>query len=54
MRHLGVTGHGTRIASMHLRSLERYPFTSVLLPYSYVALQDPAYRADVEALLDAL
>ena len=49
--HLGVTGHGTRIAAMHLRSLERYPFASVLLPFSFVALQDPAYRADVEALL---
>jgi aryl-alcohol dehydrogenase-like predicted oxidoreductase len=51
VRFIGVTGHGTRIARMHLRSLERHPFDSVLLPYSYVALQDPAYRADVEALL---
>jgi aryl-alcohol dehydrogenase-like predicted oxidoreductase len=50
--HLGVTGHGTRIATMHLRSLERHPFASVLLPFSYVALQDPAYRADVDALLE--
>ncbi len=49
--HIGVTGHGTRIAGMHLRSLERHPYASVLLPYSFVALQDPAYRADVEALL---
>jgi aryl-alcohol dehydrogenase-like predicted oxidoreductase len=51
VRHIGVTGHGLRIAGMHLRSLERFPFASVLLPYSYVVLQDPAYRADVEALL---
>ena len=51
VRHIGVTGHGTRIAGMHLRSLERFPFDSVLLPYSFVAVQDPAYRADVEALL---
>lgn len=50
--HIGVTGHGNRIAGMHRRSLERFPFASVLLPYSYVGLQDPAYRADVEALLD--
>jgi aryl-alcohol dehydrogenase-like predicted oxidoreductase len=49
--HLGVTGHGTRIARMHLRSLERFDFASVLLPFSYVALQDPAYRADVDELL---
>jgi aryl-alcohol dehydrogenase-like predicted oxidoreductase len=51
VRHIGVTGHGTRIARMHLRSLERFPFASVLLPFSFVALRDPAYRADVEELL---
>jgi aryl-alcohol dehydrogenase-like predicted oxidoreductase len=51
VRHIGVTGHGTRIAGMHLRSLERFDFASVLLPYSHAALQDPAYRADVEQLL---
>jgi aryl-alcohol dehydrogenase-like predicted oxidoreductase len=50
-RHIGVTGHGVRIARMHLRSLERFPFDSVLFPYSYVALTDDAYRADVEELL---
>ena len=51
VRHIGVTGHGVRIAGMHRRSLERFDFASVLLPYSYVMLQDAAYRADVEALL---
>ncbi len=49
--HIGVTGHGTRIARMHIRSLERFDFASVLLPVSYVALQDQAYRADVDELL---
>jgi aryl-alcohol dehydrogenase-like predicted oxidoreductase len=51
VRHIGVTGHGTRIARMHLRSLERFDFASVLLPFSYAALQDDAYRADVDELL---
>ena len=51
VRNIGVTGHGTRIAGMHLRSLERYPFDSVLLPYSFVAVQDEAYRDDLESLL---
>jgi aryl-alcohol dehydrogenase-like predicted oxidoreductase len=51
VRHLGVTGHGNRIAAMHLRSLERHPFASVLLPYSFVGRRDPGYRADVDALL---
>lgn len=52
-RFVGVTGHGLRIASMHLRSLERFDFDSVLLPYNFVLLQDPSYRRDVDALLDA-
>lgn len=51
VRHIGVTGHGNRIAGMHLRSLERFPFDSVLLPYSFVGTQDADYRADVEQLL---
>jgi aryl-alcohol dehydrogenase-like predicted oxidoreductase len=50
-RFVGVTGHGVRIARMHLRSLERFPFDSVLLPYSYVGMTDDAYRADAEELL---
>jgi aryl-alcohol dehydrogenase-like predicted oxidoreductase len=51
VHHIGVTGHGTRIARMHLRSLERFDFASVLLPFSFIALRDDAYRADVEELL---
>src|SRR3954463_1268803 len=50
-RFIGVTGHGLRIAGMHLRSLERFDYDSVLLPYNYTLLQDPSYRADVERLL---
>ena len=50
-RFIGVTGHGLRIAGMHLRSLQRFEFASVLLPYSHVLLRDPGYRRDVEALL---
>lgn len=49
--HIGVTGHGLRIAGMHLRSLERFDFASVLLPVNFVLLDNPAYRADVEELL---
>ena len=50
--HIGVTGHGVRIAGMHLRSLDRFPFASVLFPYSYLMMENPAYRHDVEELLD--
>ena len=50
--HIGVTGHGLRIAGMHLRSLERFDLASVLLPVNFILLDNPAYRADVEELLD--
>jgi aryl-alcohol dehydrogenase-like predicted oxidoreductase len=49
--HIGVTGHGLRIASMHLRSLERFDYDSVLLPYNFVLMTDASYRRDVESLL---
>jgi aryl-alcohol dehydrogenase-like predicted oxidoreductase len=49
--HIGVTGHGLRIAGMHLRSLERFDFASVLLPVNFILLDNPAYRSDVEELL---
>lgn len=51
-RHIGVTGHGVTVAAMHRRSLERFGFDSVLLPYNYVMMQNPAYAADFEALLE--
>lgn len=50
VRFIGVTGHGTRVAEMHLRSLERHPFDSVLLPYNYTMMQQPEYAADFEEL----
>lgn len=48
--HIGVTGHGLPVASMHLRSLERFDFASVLFPVNFVLMQNPDYCADVEAL----
>jgi aryl-alcohol dehydrogenase-like predicted oxidoreductase len=51
VRFIGVTGHGLRIAGMHRRSLQRFDFDSVLLPYNFTLLGRPDYRADVEALL---
>jgi aryl-alcohol dehydrogenase-like predicted oxidoreductase len=50
--HIGVTGHGLRIAGMHLRSLERFEFASVLLPVNHVLLSEPDYRAAVEQLCE--
>lgn len=51
VRFLGVTGHELVVPRMHLRSLERFDFDTVLLPYNYVLMQDAQYAADFEALL---
>jgi aryl-alcohol dehydrogenase-like predicted oxidoreductase len=48
VRFIGVTGHGSQIAATHLRSLERFDFDSVLLPYSYITMQDSYYAAAFE------
>ena len=37
-------GHGWTIAAMHRRSLARFDFDSVLLPYNYFMAQDERYR----------
>jgi aryl-alcohol dehydrogenase-like predicted oxidoreductase len=50
VRFIGVTGHGMRIAGMHLRSLEQFDFDSVLLPYNFTVRQDADYRRDVDRL----
>ncbi len=50
VRFIGVTGHGVTVARMHLRSLERFAFDSVLLPYNHVMMQNAAYAADFEEL----
>ena len=49
-RYIGVTGHGVTVAAMHLRSLERFAFDSVLLPYNYPMMQNARYAADFETL----
>lgn len=50
VRFIGVTGHGLTAARMHRRSLERFAFDSVLLPYSYVQMRDATYASDFETL----
>jgi len=51
VRFIGVTGHGTRAPEMHRRSLERFPFDSVLVPYNFTMLGNAEYASDLEALL---
>jgi len=49
-RFLGVTGHELAAPAMHLRSLGKHDFDSVLLPYNYLLHWNEAYRREFEAL----
>jgi aryl-alcohol dehydrogenase-like predicted oxidoreductase len=51
VRAIGVTGHGAQIAATHRRSLERFDFDSVLLPYNFITMQSPYYAENFEAVL---
>src|SRR3982075_1489313 len=51
IRFIGVTGHGSQIAATHRRSLERFDFDSVLLPYNYITMQNSYYAENFNALL---
>jgi aryl-alcohol dehydrogenase-like predicted oxidoreductase len=51
IKWIGVTGHGAQIAATHRRSLDRFDFDSVLLPYNYITMQNAYYRENFEALV---
>lgn len=50
IRAIGVTGHGLQIAATHRRSLARFDFDTVLLPYNYITMQIPYYAENFNAL----
>jgi aryl-alcohol dehydrogenase-like predicted oxidoreductase len=50
VRWIGVTGHGAQIAANHRRSLERFDFDSVLLPYNRISMRLAYYAENFEAL----
>jgi aryl-alcohol dehydrogenase-like predicted oxidoreductase len=50
-RFIGVTGHGWTIAAMHRRSLARFDFDSVLLPFNYFMARNERYRRSFEEIL---
>ena len=51
VRFIGVTGHEVAIAEMHLRSLARFDFDSVLLPCNYPIMRNPRYAANFEQVV---
>ncbi|HEV2415237.1 MAG TPA: aldo/keto reductase [Candidatus Dormibacteraeota bacterium] len=52
IKWIGITGHGSQIAATHRRSLDRFAFDSVLLPYNYLTMQNPYYRENFDALYE--
>ncbi len=50
-RFIGVTGHGWTIAAMHRRSLARFDFDAVLLPYNFFMAREERYRRNFEEVL---
>jgi aryl-alcohol dehydrogenase-like predicted oxidoreductase len=51
VRFIGVTGHGWTIAAMHKRSLARFDFDSVLMPFNFFMAQSERYRRNFEEVL---
>jgi predicted aldo/keto reductase-like oxidoreductase len=51
VKAVGVTGHGAQIAATHRRSLQRFDFDSVLLPYNFTTVQSSYYANNFDALL---
>lgn len=52
VRFIGVTGHGVTVARQHRKSLERFAFDSVLLPWNYPMMQNAEYAADFNELCE--
>jgi aryl-alcohol dehydrogenase-like predicted oxidoreductase len=50
-RFIGVTGHGWTIPAMHRRSLARFDFDSVLLPFNFLFAQNERYRKSFDEVL---
>ncbi|MYH62017.1 MAG: aldo/keto reductase [Caldilineaceae bacterium SB0675_bin_29] len=51
VKHIGVTGHGLKIAAFHNRSLQAFDFDSILLPWNIQMKQNPQYAADFDRVV---
>ena len=50
IKWIGITGHGAQIAATHRRSLDRFDFDTVLLPYNFITMRNAYYGDNFEAL----
>lgn len=46
VKHIGVTGHGLKIAAFHYRSLQVFDFDSILLPWNMQMKRNHQYAQD--------
>jgi aryl-alcohol dehydrogenase-like predicted oxidoreductase len=51
---IGITGHGYNVSATHLEALRRFPFDTVLTPYSYRLCREPEFRRGFEALAEEI
>jgi len=48
---IGITSHTLHAPVIHLKSLQRFDFDSILLPCNYMLMQNPQYAADFNAVV---
>lgn len=53
VRFIGITSHTLHAPVIHLKSLERFDFDSVLLPYNYMLMKNSEYAANFNAVVEA-
>jgi aryl-alcohol dehydrogenase-like predicted oxidoreductase len=51
VRFIGITSHTLSAPSIHLKSLERFDFDSVMLPWNYMLSQNAEYASQMKALV---
>jgi len=51
VRSLGVTGHGLQVIDFHKRSLARFDFDSILLPYNPQVMRNAEYASGFESVV---
>jgi aryl-alcohol dehydrogenase-like predicted oxidoreductase len=49
---IGITGHGANATATHLEALGRFPFDTVLTPYSYLLNRDPDFYGNFQRLVE--
>jgi aryl-alcohol dehydrogenase-like predicted oxidoreductase len=52
VRFIGITSHGLQAPAVLTAALERFDFSSVLLPYNFPMMQNPGYAGGFRRLAD--